>query len=166
MELRQHSIAIIDRDSMQSFITAGDPERRCQALGHALMRWVGPGALSPYVIGKPAFGGRFFGRRNILHQIISGRVIRNCTIVGNRRIGTAAPQLLTLAGEHAQFPTVLRSGGRLAFARRPLDSSWREILRCHARPSPDLRRTRRSAGYPQGPCVCHPRSRIPRGGGN
>lgn len=86
-ELRQHSIVTLNHEAMQSFISAREHGQRYQVLGRAMAQRIGPSTLSPYVAGKPASGGRFFGRTKALEQVVSGKVIRNCTIVGNRRIG-------------------------------------------------------------------------------
>jgi hypothetical protein len=87
LQLRQHSIAVLARDVLQAFTAAADVNERYRILGTALANSVGLSALSPYISGKPASGGRFFGRSRALDQIFSGRVIRNCTVLGNRRIG-------------------------------------------------------------------------------
>jgi Cdc6-like AAA superfamily ATPase len=86
-DLRQHSIVLFDSDAIRTFLSAKDPSARYQALGRAMARCIGPSSLSPYVPGKPASGGRFFGRTGALGQVVAGKSIRNCTIVGNRRIG-------------------------------------------------------------------------------
>ena len=36
--------------------------------------------------GRPASGGRLFGRSKVLNEIVSGKTVRNYTIVRNRRI--------------------------------------------------------------------------------
>ena len=85
--LRQHAVAPLSPQVRSSFIAARDPERRYQIFGTALAQGIGVAALSPYSPGKPASGSRFFGRSKIIDSIVSGKTIRNCTIVGNRRIG-------------------------------------------------------------------------------
>jgi hypothetical protein len=57
---------------------------------------MGRGALSPYISGRPAIGGRFFGRSNYLREILARE--SNCTILGNRRIGKTS--LLKEVKEH------------------------------------------------------------------
>jgi hypothetical protein len=86
-ELGEHSIVTLNHEAMQSFLSAKEQGNRYQVLGRAMAECIGPSTLSPYVAGKPASGGRFFGRNKTLEQVVSGKVIRNCTIVGNRRIG-------------------------------------------------------------------------------
>lgn len=86
-ELREHSVVTLNQETMQSFLGTKETGHRYQVLGRTMARCIGPVILSPYVAGKPASGGRFFGRAKALEQIVSGKVIRNCTIVGNRRIG-------------------------------------------------------------------------------
>ncbi len=86
-DLRQHSVILFDNESIRLFLASKDLLLRYQVLGRVMAKYVGPGSLSPYVPGKPASGGRFFGRSGALEQIIAGKFIRNCTIVGNRRIG-------------------------------------------------------------------------------
>src|ERR1017187_1290575 len=80
--LRQHSIAIFDRAVVSSFSSAREWSQKWLIVGRALARCVGLSALHPYVPGEPASGGRFFGRSKFIDQIVSGRTIRNCTIVG------------------------------------------------------------------------------------
>jgi hypothetical protein len=85
--LKNHLIAILDKAVLAEFVSAHDWNHKWRSLGRGLTRCVGRTALNPYVIGTPAFGGRFFGRSKIIEQITSGKTIHNCTIVGNRRIG-------------------------------------------------------------------------------
>jgi len=86
-ELKDHSVVTLTPEAMQSFVSAKEHAQRYQVLGRAMARCIGPSALSPYVAGKPASGARFFGRAKDLEKVFSGKAIRNCTIVGNRRIG-------------------------------------------------------------------------------
>ena len=82
-----HSIALLQPATRTAFVEARDHEKRFQILGAALASDIGPGGLTPYQPGKPASGSRFFGRARVIDQIVAGRIVRNCTIVGNRRIG-------------------------------------------------------------------------------
>jgi hypothetical protein len=86
-DLKLHSLGLLSPTVRASFIEARDHDRRYQILGEALAKDIGAGALSPYVSGKPASGAKFFGRSRVLEQVVSGKLVRNCTIVGNRRIG-------------------------------------------------------------------------------
>ena len=85
--LNQHSISILDKETTTNFSAARELPLRYLVLGRAMTRGIGLSALSPYIPGKPASGGRFFGRGRLLDQIVAGKTIHNCTIVGNRRIG-------------------------------------------------------------------------------
>ncbi len=85
--MRQHSIAILDRGILSTFAAGRDWNQKYLTLGRALARGVGLSTLHPYVPGEPASGCRFFGRTKYVEEIVSGRTIHNCTIVGNRRIG-------------------------------------------------------------------------------
>jgi hypothetical protein len=85
--LREHAVSVLTPRLRASFLEAKDLERRYQVLGSALAADLGPSALSPYSPGKPASGSRFFGRGKFIQQIISGKSVKNSTIVGNRRIG-------------------------------------------------------------------------------
>ncbi len=122
-ELQRHSIAIIDKVGVQSFLAGRDVNEKYAALGRALARNVGVTALSPYIPGKPASGGRFFGRERLLGQIVAGGAIRNCTIVGNRRIGKTS----LLHEVHDRLSEVYRPGSSIFFANlygAKLKSTW------------------------------------------
>jgi hypothetical protein len=85
--LVQHAIAVLTHVTRTECIEAREAEKCYRALGSALATSIGASALSPYSPGRPASGGRFFGRSKVLNEIVSGKTVRNCTIVGNRRIG-------------------------------------------------------------------------------
>jgi hypothetical protein len=85
--LAQHAIGVVAEGTRLDCIDAREAERCYRLLGVALAGSIGAGALSPYSPGRPASGGRFFGRSGVLNEIVSGKTVRNCTIVGNRRIG-------------------------------------------------------------------------------
>jgi hypothetical protein len=85
--LTQHAIGVVTHVTRTECIEARDTERCYRLLGAALANTIGASALSPYSPGRPASGGRFFGRSKVLNDIVSGKTVRNCTIVGNRRIG-------------------------------------------------------------------------------
>lgn len=85
--LVQHAIGVVTPSRRAECIDARDAERCYRLLGAALAATIGASALSPYSPGRPASGGRFFGRCGVLNEIVSGKTVRNCTIVGNRRIG-------------------------------------------------------------------------------
>jgi hypothetical protein len=84
------AVAVIDGPVIESMEKAEEAEDRRAAWKPLVARLVwclGRHALSPYVAGRIAIGGRFFGRVNILNRTISGKQGGNFTIIGNRRIG-------------------------------------------------------------------------------
>lgn len=84
---------------MQSVVGASDLHAKFKLISKGLLDVVGRDALSPYVSGRPAVGGRFFGRSNLLRQILADD--SNCTILGNRRIGKTS--LLKEIKEHLKL---------------------------------------------------------------
>jgi hypothetical protein len=86
-DLEKHGIAVLDAPIIESLTRARDNETRYKILGSAMARTLGYSALSPYSPGSPASANRFFGREEVLKRILTGKAIRNSTIVGNRRIG-------------------------------------------------------------------------------
>lgn len=78
-------IAVMDRPTIEGVLETNDHEVRAKLLSEALVRYLGREALSPYVSGRPAIGGRFFGRSSLMKRIVPGA--GNLTFVGNRRIG-------------------------------------------------------------------------------
>ena len=85
--LRQHAIGVIPHASQVDCGNARDQEPCFRLLGLTLAKTIGESGLSPYSPGRPASGPRFFGRAKVLNEIVPGKAVRNCTIVGNRRIG-------------------------------------------------------------------------------
>ncbi len=84
-ELGQQGVVVWDQSVMQKIVRAPDYAARAKIMGLELVSQIGREALSPYVSGRPAVGGRFFGRSTQLRQILPED--SNCTILGNRRIG-------------------------------------------------------------------------------
>lgn len=86
-ELQKQSIAVFDARDIGDFVEARDVAVRYRILGSALAKTLGYADLSPYRYGGPVSGPSFFGREKVLGHVLSGKNIRNTTIVGNRRIG-------------------------------------------------------------------------------
>jgi hypothetical protein len=84
-DLRQNRIAIIDRTTIDAVLNTEEQEQKEALLAAALVRFLGREALSPYESGRPARGGRFFGRSTIMRRLLPGG--GNYTLIGNRRIG-------------------------------------------------------------------------------
>jgi ATPase domain predominantly from Archaea len=84
-ELAERGVVVWDQRAMKEVAEAADTQSRYKAISLKLVEAVGRGALSPYVSGRPAIGGRFFGRSGHLRQYLADD--SNCTIIGNRRIG-------------------------------------------------------------------------------
>jgi hypothetical protein len=84
-ELREKGVVIWDQKVMQAVAGTSDTQARQKLISNKLVEVVGRGAMSPYVSGRPAVGGRFFGRSTQLRQFLPDD--SNCTIIGNRRIG-------------------------------------------------------------------------------
>jgi hypothetical protein len=78
-------IAVMDRPTIEGVLATNHHEVRAKLLSDALVRYLGREALSPYVSGRPAIGGRFFGRSSLMKRIVP--TAGNLTFVGNRRIG-------------------------------------------------------------------------------
>jgi hypothetical protein len=78
-------VAIMDRSTIERVTETNDPETKARVLSEALVRYLGRDALSPYVSGRPASGGRFFGRSSLMKRIVPSA--GNFTFIGNRRIG-------------------------------------------------------------------------------
>lgn len=85
--LAQFNIAVVDSRVIAAVLSAPDWSRKERELCESLVRQLGVEALSPYMSGRPAFGGRFFGRSTHLKQVLAGRFGNNYTVFGNRRIG-------------------------------------------------------------------------------
>ena len=84
-DMKELSIAIMDLSTIEGVLDTNDPEVRAKVLSAALVNYLGREALSPYVSGRPAIGGRFFGRSSLVNTLIPSA--GNFTVVGNRRIG-------------------------------------------------------------------------------
>lgn len=83
---RRYGIAIIDGETQRKLSDLRDPQSVSRVIASTLARYVGRESLSPYVPGRPASGGRFFGRQQTLNQL-TGTFKGNYTILGTRRIG-------------------------------------------------------------------------------
>lgn len=78
-------VAVIDRPTIEAVLATQDGDERAKILSAALVQFLGQEALSPYVSGRPAIGGRFFARSSFVKPMVQGA--GNYTIMGNRRIG-------------------------------------------------------------------------------
>jgi len=85
VEFEEKGVVIWDKRVMRTITHVDDPHAKFKLISKGLLDVVGRGPLSPYVSGRPALGGRFFGRSTHLRHILSSE--SNCTILGNRRIG-------------------------------------------------------------------------------
>ena len=83
----EQAVAVVDGSVIQAMAGAEEKKDALALLAGRLVWCLGRHALSPYVAGRIAIGGRFFGRVNILNRTVSGKLGGNFTIVGNRRIG-------------------------------------------------------------------------------
>ena len=84
-DLRVLNVAVIDRSTIDAICNTEDFGTRAKAISAVLVDFLGRESLSPYVSGRPAIGGRFFGRSTLVERMISSA--GNFTIIGNRRIG-------------------------------------------------------------------------------
>lgn len=84
---RENAIAVVDRPIMENTRAAITAEQKYQQFSAGLLRFLSLETLSPYKVGEPAWGGRFFGRAQILDRVIAGRRARSFILVGKRRIG-------------------------------------------------------------------------------
>jgi hypothetical protein len=78
-------VAVVDRPTIEGVLATTDADERAKLISTALVQFLGREALSPYVSGRPAIGGRFFARSSLVKQMVPGS--GNYTIMGNRRIG-------------------------------------------------------------------------------
>ena len=121
--LAQHAIAVVTHVTRAQCIEAREAEKCYRLLGSALATSIGASALSPYSPGRPASGGRFFGRTKVLGEIVSGKTVHNCTIVGNRRIGKTS----LLHEVREQLSDVYMPGKTIRFAEiyaNKAQSTW------------------------------------------
>jgi hypothetical protein len=81
------SIAIIDREVMEAVYERKSTEHKWVELCRGFVRFLGHEVLSPYKVGEPAWGGRFFGRTRLLEKTLAGRHGRSFILIGKRRIG-------------------------------------------------------------------------------
>lgn len=86
-EMERSHLAILDQRDIQALANATGKPAQLKCLVAGLIRSLGREVLSPYMPGKPALGGRFFGRSGQLKTVLSKKGGGNFTIVGNRRIG-------------------------------------------------------------------------------
>ena len=84
-ELGMIKVAVIDRSTIEGVLATQDADERAKLISAALVQFLGREALSPYVSGRPAIGGRFFARSSLVKTMVPG--VGNYTIMGNRRIG-------------------------------------------------------------------------------
>jgi hypothetical protein len=84
-DLRVLGVAIMDRSTIEPVCNTNDWNAKAKMLSAALVQFLGRDSLSPYVSGRPAVGGRFFGRSSEVSRMLPSA--GNFTIVGNRRIG-------------------------------------------------------------------------------
>jgi hypothetical protein len=88
-----NSIAIVTRPDIENIVEQQDNNLAWTALAKPLVAYLGSKMLSPYQSGKPASGGRFFGRATALATVLAGRTLGgNFTIIGTRRIGKTSLQ--------------------------------------------------------------------------
>jgi hypothetical protein len=84
-ELAERGVVVWDQRAMQELADVVDHPTKLRLIGQKLVAVLGRVTLSPYVSGRPAIGGRFFGRSTYLRQILPDG--SNCTVIGNRRVG-------------------------------------------------------------------------------
>ncbi|HYP27216.1 MAG TPA: AAA family ATPase [Blastocatellia bacterium] len=84
-ELGLSGIAVMDRSTIESTCANADFVAKSKLLSTPLIRFLGRETLSPYISGRPAVAGRFFGRLSAVKRILPGG--GNWTVLGNRRIG-------------------------------------------------------------------------------
>ena len=132
-------IAIMDRSTVEKVLATNDHETRAGVLCEALVRYLGRDALSPYLSGRPATGGRFFGRASLMKRIVP--TAGNFTFIGNRRIGKTS--LLKEIRERLKWNNVATAEVYGATCKNTEDvvykilaelGRFREIDRCVQRP--------------------------------
>lgn len=83
--IEQQKVVLIDNPVAESIYKIDDIAGKENLLCLTLVKYLGREALSPYISGRPAIGGRFFARSADLKRVLTNK--SNCTIIGNRRIG-------------------------------------------------------------------------------
>ena len=84
--LRARGVVILDAADFETIEALSDePDARDRRLVEGLIRFLGRAALSPYEHGQPAFGERFFGRKEEITKALHARGV--ATLAGCRRIG-------------------------------------------------------------------------------
>jgi CHAT domain-containing protein len=96
-------VAIMDRATMDEAMGTAKVAEKRRLLSAPLVKFLGRELLSPYVSGRPALGGRFFGRSSLVRRILPSA--GNFTIIGNRRIGKTS--LLKELKERLKLENVL-----------------------------------------------------------
>ncbi len=94
-EFAAAGIALLTKKEWEEILIEKDPKIMYDKLGLLLKNYLGTEFLSPYVPGRPARGGRFFSRSNIVKELSIGK--NHFTLVGIRRIGKTS--LLTEIGD-------------------------------------------------------------------
>jgi hypothetical protein len=84
-EFGEEGVTVWDQMTIQAIADTAGPHEKLRLMGKKLVEAFGRESLSPYVSGRPAVGGRFFGRTHQVRHILADD--SNCTILGNRRIG-------------------------------------------------------------------------------
>lgn len=84
-DLRVLNVAVIDGSTIETVCATDDWKEKAKAISARLVYYLGRESLTPYVSGRPAIGGRFFGRSSFVGSIVPNA--GNYTIIGNRRIG-------------------------------------------------------------------------------
>jgi hypothetical protein len=79
--------AVVDSSLLRALASEKSQADRVHAIGRAIARQLGILRLSPYDPDEKAERGSFFGRSEILKDILGGAPKRGYTIVGPRRIG-------------------------------------------------------------------------------
>ena len=84
---KESFVVLIAQEDMKEIVRAKTVELKLDALSLKLTKTIGIRTLSPYVPGRPAYGGCFFGRSDKIKKVLAAKTGDNFTIIGNRRIG-------------------------------------------------------------------------------
>jgi len=76
----------IDQSAINNILDTDDKKETLNRLAVSLVP-LGRDLLSPYIAGRIATGGRFFGREKMFNANVLGKFGGNFTFMGNRRIG-------------------------------------------------------------------------------